>query len=74
MPISCRVLIEVQHRGRALALVCAAAEAGVTVMAATPHMLPEGPWANQRTACLPLVDELRRPWSGQVSVWKCPGW
>lgn len=43
-----------------LALVRAAAGAGVTAMAATPHMLPDGPWANERDRILPLVDELRR--------------
>src|SRR5690606_32502920 len=43
----------------ALALVRMAAAEGITDMVATPHMMPDGAFANHRRYVLPLVEELR---------------
>ena len=43
----------------ALAILQTASANGITAIAATSHMLPDGPFANTREKLLPLIDELR---------------
>lgn len=53
----------------ALAILQTASANGITAIAATSHMLPDGPFANTREKLLPLIDELReRAAASQIPI------